>query len=432
MSRMSSISVLPHFRPLYQKYRYKICQSGRGSAKSTSIATALLWYASRCKMKILCVREYMNSIQESSMAQLIQVIEWSDTIDAWYITKTEIVHKITGSRFIFRGVKSSPASIKSFPDLDIIWIEESESISKESLDIILPTLRKEGSQLFISGNNKSRLNAIAQYFIVNEQPENTVIIKNSYLDNPYCSDDFIKQAEHMKATNKPLYDYVYMGQYLDMSKLIMVNNYNTWTTIPIRRVDDIVVIGCDIARNNDKTVIAVRIGRVVLPLLKYENMDLERLIQELQGLIYKYSPDIVNVDSTGFGSFVPDGLKMANIKVNGINFSSKARKEDRYKNKRTELYGLINEFSEQGGVLPHDIELMEELDASFYDYDSKNRYAMIPKDEIKSILGGRSCDSSDAVGLCMHTNDGNMFKKPSTLDIQRQTKTIIDNAKWSR
>lgn len=430
---MNKIAVLPQFRPLYQNYRYKICQSGRGSSKSVSIATALLWYASRCKMKILCVREYMNSIAESSMAQLIQVIEWSDTVDSWYITKAEIVHKITGSRFIFRGVKSSPASIKSFPDLDIIWIEEAESISKESLDIILPTLRKEGSQLFVSGNNKSRLNAISQYFIVNEPPKGTVVITNSYLDNPFCSKDFIEQAEHMKSTNKPLYDYVYGGQYLDMSKLVLVNNVKTYDTMPLRRPDDIVVIGCDIARNGDKTVIAVRIGRVVLPLLKYENMDLDKLIMELQGLIYKYSPNLVNVDSTGFGSFVPDGLKMANIKVNGINFACKARKEERYKNKRTELYGLINEFFEQGGVIPNDVDLIEELEASFYDYDNNNRYALIPKDEIKPVLG-RSPDSSDAVGLCMHTNDGKMFSKPTlhTDAMLHTERKIIANANWRK
>ena len=169
-----TLGFLPQFKVLFDKYRYKVLLSGRSSGKSVAVATYLIWVASRCKVKILCVREFMDSISESSMAQILEVIDKSGTRSAWTITKTEIVHNTTKSRFIFKGIKTNPESVKSIPYIDLCWVEEANTLSKESLDILIPTIRKANAQIIFTGNPKDRMEALAQMFVENPPPPDTL------------------------------------------------------------------------------------------------------------------------------------------------------------------------------------------------------------------------------------------------------------------
>lgn len=401
------MNFLPQFKPLFEKFRYKVCFSGRASAKSTHIAIALLWYASRTNMKILCLREHLNSIQESSKAQLEQIIEQTGTSHAWTITKTEIVHNVTGSRFLFKGLATNYNSIKSIPDIDIAFIEECETISKESLDILIPTIRKENSQIWFAGNPRDRMEAVAQMFIENAPPPSTVIISNDYRDNPYLSQTIIDEANHMKESNPELYRHIWLGEYLDVSNLIMVKN--VVRDNPPALASDKCVIGVDLARDgNDLTCICVRKGKRVVELLTYPSMEIERLSHELDSLIYRHKPEQVNIDSTGHGAWAADALKGKNIIVKSICFSENADRKDRYSNRRTELYGLASEYFSKGGTIrTNDVELQRELEASYYTFDNKFRIKLVPKDEIKKRIG-KSPDRSDAFCLSLITV-GDMF-----------------------
>lgn len=425
------MNFLSHFRVLFEAFRYKVCFSGRGSAKSTHIALALLWYASRTKMKILCLREHLNSIQESSKAQLEQIIEQTGTSGAWTITNTEIVHNKTGSRFLFKGMATNYTSIKSIPDVDIAWIEECETISKESLDILIPTIRKEGSQIWFSGNPKDRMEAVAQMFIENPPPEGTVIISNDYRDNPYISSTLLAEATHMKEANPELYNHIWLGNYLDVSNLILVKNAKRSNTPQLG--SDKCVIGVDIARDGgDRTVICVRKGKQIAELLIYSSMELTLLTHTLQSLIHKHKPEQINVDSTGHGAWLPDALKSQNIIVKSIGFSESATKEDRYANRRSELYGLASDYFGKGGCIRvNDIELERELSASYYTLDNKNRIKLIPKEEIKKRIG-RSPDIADAFCLSLVCTD-DMFmstQRADALQNYHHNNDLINAGAW--
>ena len=425
-----SLNFLPQFKPLFDNHRYKVLLSGRCSGKSVAIAIYLIWIASRVKVKVLCLREFMSSISESSMAQLLEVIEKSGTRSHWDVTKTEIVHIKTGSRFIFKGIRANVESIKSIPDVDLCWCEEASTLSQESLNILIPTIRKKNSQIIFSGNPKSRIEPLAQMFVENEPPPSTIIIANDYRDNPYVSNTLLVEAEHMKETNPEMYSHIYLGEYLDAANLIIIKNV-VKGTLPVV-ISDKVIIGVDIARDGDRTVICARKGKGIAELKSYPSMDLTNLVHELTGFINRHKPEQINVDSTGHGAWVPDALKAFNIYVKPINFAESSRYDTKYANMRTEIYGLASDFFDNGGKLrPNDIELERELEASYYTLDNHNRIKLIPKDEIKKRIG-KSPDLADAFCLSLITS-GDMFKSTKKLEeIQQQNlgSSLVTAGSW--
>lgn len=425
-----NITFLPHFRPLFDKIRYKVLLSGRGSGKSFHAALALIWYASRFKMRILCLREFMNSIGDSSKAQIEQVIELSGTRDHWDITRTSITHKVTGSTFIFKGLRNNYNSLKSIPDIDIAVIEECSGLTSESLNALIPTIRKEGSQIWFLGNPKDRNDPVASMFIENGDRPDTVIIANDYRDNPFCSKTILEEAEQMRINNETLYKHIYLGEYLDTANLVLVNNVvkaNTPRTTNAR-----VIIGLDIARDGgDQTVAVVRTGKTIADIKTYDTMNLDRLVHEMQYLINKYHPERINIDSTGMGAWLPESLKNYNIDVRGINFASSPRNQKKYNNQRTEMYGLANEYFAGGGVIrPVDTDLDKQLSASYYTLDNKNRICLIPKPEIKKLIGS-SPDVADAFCLSLIC-DGDMFTSSVQKEMENAliNRQLIDASGW--
>jgi len=130
------------FKDIFEPKRYKILSGGRGSAKSESVARYLLICAMQRKERILCTREYQVSISDSVHRVLKDIIEQYE-LPYFEITNNSIRNKSTGSEFIFKGLKHNINEIKSMQGITKVWIEEAQSISKQSLDVLIPTIRKE-------------------------------------------------------------------------------------------------------------------------------------------------------------------------------------------------------------------------------------------------------------------------------------------------
>ncbi len=137
------------FTPTWRNILY---YGGRGSTKSHSVARALLLRGRMSKKRILCTRELQNSIEDSSYQLLLDLIEKYELND-YVATKTSIINTETGTNFIFKGLKKGTGqSVKSLEGVDIVWVEEAQSVSEESLEILSPTIRNEGSQLIFTFN----------------------------------------------------------------------------------------------------------------------------------------------------------------------------------------------------------------------------------------------------------------------------------------
>lgn len=205
------------FSGLWKHYRYKCFYGGRGSAKSWSIARTLIWIAHTDKKRILCARELQTSIKDSVHRLLIDQINDMGLADEFVITLTAIVHKKTGSEFIFKGLRGNSIEIKSTEGIDICWVEEAEVVSADSWGYLLPTIRKAGSEVWISWNPENENSATDKNWVKNTPP-NTLLVKVSYRDNPFFSKELDDQRIHMQNVDLDVYQWIWEGGYRHISE----------------------------------------------------------------------------------------------------------------------------------------------------------------------------------------------------------------------
>lgn len=197
------------FHIFAKRSRYRVWYGGRGSGKSWGIARALLVLALQKKVRVLCTRNYQVSIADSSHRLLSDQIKELKLESYFKITKSEI-RASTGSFFIFRGLQN-PADIKSLEGINVCWVEEAEKISEEALDFLTPTIRAENSEIWFSFNPYAENDPIMKRFIYNK-PDNAIVTKINWHDNPWFPDVLKKEMEYDKRTNPDRYNWVWLGE----------------------------------------------------------------------------------------------------------------------------------------------------------------------------------------------------------------------------
>lgn len=192
-------------------YRHIVYYGGRSAAKSYSICLTLLLKMLERKILVLCVREVQRSIEDSVHRLMVSIIEKYD-LPGFIITKTSIRHE-NGSEVMFKGLKLETAdSLKSIPDVDYCFVEEAQSVSKRSITILVPTIRKEGSQI-IWAYNPDTLNDPVKTEIVDKADEKTFVCKiNSQDVEEFLNPTIIEEREKMKREDYSQYLHVWMGE----------------------------------------------------------------------------------------------------------------------------------------------------------------------------------------------------------------------------
>lgn len=195
---------------LSQGPRYTIFHGGRGSAKSMSIATALVIRATAEPLRILCFREIQESIDESVKAIIEQRIK-DCGLDGFFTIKQKEIVGANGSKFIFRGLSDETAdSIKSLNDIDIAWGEEGQALSKASLQLFLPTIRKNTSEIWFSMNPELDTDYVYTAFIL-KRPANARIIEVNWDRNPFWNEAMEAERLRSKADEPDDYDHIWDG-----------------------------------------------------------------------------------------------------------------------------------------------------------------------------------------------------------------------------
>jgi len=199
------------FAPLFEPHRYKVAYGGRGGAKSRSFARALLIQAAASHQRVLCAREVQNSIKDSVKRLLDDEIVRLGLKSRFVSTDREIRCPGTDSLFIFSGLRLNPERIKSFEGLTRAWIEEAETVSAKSLDMLSPTMREDGSEIWLSFNPE-RINGEAyQRFVVKTPPPGAWVRKVGWQDNPWFPDVLRAEMEHCRRTDPDKWDHVWNG-----------------------------------------------------------------------------------------------------------------------------------------------------------------------------------------------------------------------------
>ena len=196
---------------LFDKHRYKVFHGGRGSGKSWAFARALLIQAASEPLRILCCREVQKSIKQSVHQLLKDQIQALDLGYLYQVTETAIRCK-NGSEFYFAGLAQHTAeSIKSFEGIDRVWIEEGATVSKKSLDILVPTIRKPDSEIWISFNPDLETDEIYQRFVVNP-PDDCVVVQVNFDDNPWMPDVLDRERRDCQLHRPKEYDWIWLGK----------------------------------------------------------------------------------------------------------------------------------------------------------------------------------------------------------------------------
>lgn len=208
------LQIPEQYKELFQpskKWRHIVYKGGRSSGKSTQIAISRLVKGSHTKLRGLCTREIQNSIQESVYKLLCDQIDKMGLND-WQKFNDRLVNRRTGSEIFFKGLHNNIQSIKSIEGIDWCWVEEAQSVSAESINTLIPTIRKEGSELIWSYNPLTEHDAV-QELIVDKADERTYVRHiNSDEVEQLLSPEIIAEREKMKVDNPDMYAHVWLGQ----------------------------------------------------------------------------------------------------------------------------------------------------------------------------------------------------------------------------
>lgn len=214
---MATVEFPEKFEPLFRPSRYKVFYGGRGSGKSWNKARALVAKAASQKLRVICCREIQKSIEESVYALLVNQIEALGLTGVYDITQNKIICRTTGSEFTFHGLKHNIDNIKSLEGADIVWVEEAVNVSRESWKKLIPTVRKDGSEIWVSFNPELETDETYRRFIANP-PTGAVVVKVNWQDNPWFPEVLKQEMVDLRREDEDEYLHVYEGRCLQQLK----------------------------------------------------------------------------------------------------------------------------------------------------------------------------------------------------------------------
>ena len=280
---------------LFEPHRYKVAYGGRGSGKSWSMARALLIKAANEPTRVLCAREIQRSIKQSVHTLLNDQIQ-ALGLGAFYEVLEAEIRGLNGSTFSFTGLATNTVeSIKSFEGCDIVWVEEAQTVSKKSWDILIPTIRKPNSEIWVSFNPNIDTDDTYQRFVV-EPPENAKVVKVNYTDNPWFPDVLEQERLHSLKTN-PDYANIWEGDCkaavdgaIYSNEIREAQEGNRITTVPYDPMMKVHVV-MDLGWNDSMSVILCQRGVSDLRIIGYiedDHRTLDSYSAQLKNLSYNW------------------------------------------------------------------------------------------------------------------------------------------------
>ncbi len=213
------------FAPLLQPARYKGAHGGRGSGKSHFFAELMVEENIREKLDNVCLRETLKSLEFSVKKLLEHKIESMNAGDYFEVQDRRILTK-RGGVIIFEGMQNHTAdSIKSLEGFDRAWFEEAQAASQKSIDLLRPTIRKPGSEMWFSWNPDAPTDPIDVLLRGNELPPGAVVVEANYMDNPWLPEELRQELEYDQRRDSDKFSHVWLGQYRQHSEARVFKNW---------------------------------------------------------------------------------------------------------------------------------------------------------------------------------------------------------------
>lgn len=403
--RLYKTQVAPKLEVFREHHSYKLAYGGRGGAKSWGFASLLIQKLSNEKRLLLCCREVQNSIADSSKKLLEDTIERLG-LPGWEIKKETLENTITGSIVIFKGLFNMRAanSLKSLEGITDCWIEEGQSLSADSLKLLLPTIRRDGAEIWACWNSISPDDPIERL----KTRKDAVVVKINFFDNPFVTQRLLDEMAADFNYNEDEAIHTWLGEYRKQADNAIYSRVSVKNAME-RKVstEGDYSVGIDPARfGSDKSVITVRKGLQVIQQKEYSKLDGVHLADEYEKLV-EYRKDVcTKIDGGGCGASVIDVLKSRGYQnIVEINFGEKPMDNDRYDSAASEMWFSLD-IANIG--IPNDDELLQQLSDRRYSYNHKTQKVVEKKEDYKKRHGGKSPDKADSLLLCFYEKHINM------------------------
>ena len=419
------LQIPPKLYPIvtdFNDYIYMLLEGGRGSAKSQSIGRLLLFLGENRKLRIVCGREVQANIEESVHALLSDLIAQYDL--AYEVYKHEIRHRTSGTIFKFKGFREQGSvSVKGLEGVDILWIDEAKSITKTTLDIILPTIRKVNAKILFTMNRYMREDAVPEAMVAN--PDCLHIIMN-YIDNPFCPLNLKVQAENCRNKSERDYNHIWLGHPLTQADDYLFNFEKLVAAYDIKPFGDIHVkqriLAIDFAAQGNDQCVATVLDRSsnqhwnLSERIPWDEPDTMISVGRIVNLIGQFKPDITTLDIGGMGKPVFDRLVEVGMDIkpfdggstDGVDIKSHA-------NKRALGYFTLREWFDSGFLCidRRDNELIKQLEKIKFKYRSNGCRIIQAKVDMKKELK-YSPDDADSLMMAVYAAVTHLGKSTNT------------------
>lgn len=406
------LKVAKVFRPLWMSdKRYLGAKGGRGSGKSHDRGTnVLIRMIDEPDTDVACIREVQGTLAESVHKLLATKIHSLGMGAEFQILENEIRRNGGRGKAIFRGMKDQNAdSIKSLEGIDIAWWEEAQTASKRSLELLRPTIRKPGSQIWFTWNPRFKSDPVDVFFNHTLSDEEKTLVTANWNHNPWFTKELEDERQIDLRGERDTYEHVWEGAYQAASDMQFIQDREVRAAMAREAytdLSDVLIMGVDVARyGDDSTRIVFRRGMdaASMPSIELRKLDTMTVAGRVKELSDQHNVDAVFIDETGVGAGVVDRcLQLQMDNVIGVNYANSADRSvpglEKCANKRAEMWALMRMAIRQGLQLRQCERLQADLTGPLYKFNVDNAILLEKKEDMKK-RGLRSPDEADALGL---------------------------------
>lgn len=382
-------------------YNYFLIEGGRGGGKSQSIARLILWLAEKRHIRVCCGRETQASISDSVHKIFDDLI--NDYNLNFTVKSNKIIHNLSNSTIIFKGFREQgKVNIKGLEGIDILWIDEAQAITKSTLDIIIPTIRKKNSIVIFTMNRLLRNDPVYSEFV---SRDDCFHIKINYYDNKYCPPKLIDEARRCKERNIIDYEHIWEGNPLD------ANNDFLFSSIKLDKAKNIVFndeiyrkikcLSVDLAGNGGDLCVASLIeskSNTQWSLEKqvhWNEPDTDITKGKIINMYSTYQPDLLILDADGLGYSIYVSIKNVISKTIKFNGAASSNRPNAL-NRRADGYLTLKDYIDNEWLKISSDLTISQLEYIKKSYKPNGQIFIQSKKEMKSEHG-ESPDFADSL-----------------------------------
>ena len=373
----------------FNNYSYFLLEGGRASGKTQSVARFLLYIAQNRLVRICCGREIQNSINESVRTVFLDLIEKYKL--PYDIKRDSLLNKKTGSKIFFKGFREQGnVNIKGLEGVDILWIDEAQSITKATLDVIVPTIRKKNSVIIFTMNRYTRFDSVYNFCA---KRKDCLHINICYFDNPFVDKKILNEAEVSKATNINDYNHIWLGHPLSYNNEFLLSSDMIDKSINLEYEKDNAyfvnsVMSVDLSASGADLCVAklfVQQNSTVWlekQTISWSEADTDITKGKIISLYSEWSPKSLIIDADGLG--YPIWISIQKVIKNAIGFRGAHRPLSRFAiNARADGYLALRDYLEKGYLKLSDKNTIRQLEYIKKVYKPNGLIAIQDKKEIR-------------------------------------------------